>query len=155
VRAGRFESHHAITTLMYRYAECIDRADFDGLATLFAHGRIRSSAGPAGSGWSGAEVRDFYAGTNKVHEDGTLRTRHLNANPITDIDEEAGVAEVRSTYVVLQATAKLPFQPIVGGRYEDRFERVDGAWRWAERLIHVDQVGDVSEHLNLDPKLLS
>jgi hypothetical protein len=65
------------------------------------------------------------------------------------------VASVRSSYVVFQATAKLPFQPIVGGRYEDRFEYVAGAWRWAERLIHVDQVGDVSEHLALDPKLLT
>ncbi|MEN8159996.1 MAG: nuclear transport factor 2 family protein [Myxococcota bacterium] len=155
MRPGRWESHHAITTLMYRYAECIDCADFDGLAALFAHGTIRSSAGPTGSGWSGDAVRDFYARANKVHDDGTLRTRHLNANPITNIDEAAGIATVRSTYVVLQATAKLPFQPIVGGRYEDRFERVDGVWRWAERLIHVDQVGDVSEHLNLDPKLLS
>jgi hypothetical protein len=62
---------------------------------------------------------------------------------------------VRSSYVVFQATAKLPFQPIVGGRYEDRFERVGGAWRFTERLIHVDQVGDVSEHLALDPKLLA
>ena len=153
--AGTWESHHAITTLMYRYAECIDAADFAGLAALFAHGRIRSSSGPAGSGWSGDEVRQFYSRTNRVHEDGTLRTRHLNANAIVDIDEASGTARVRSTYVVLQATKKLPFQPIVGGRYEDRFERVDGAWRWAERLIHVDQVGDVSEHLALDPKLLA
>jgi len=153
--AGTWESHHAITTLMYRYAECIDAADFAGLAALFAHGRIRSSSGPAGSGWSGDEVRQFYSRTNRVHEDGTLRTRHLNANAIVDIDEASGTARVRSTYVVLQATKKLPFQPIVGGRYEDRFERADGAWRWAERLIHVDQVGDVSEHLALDPKLLA
>jgi hypothetical protein len=43
----------------------------------------------------------------------------------------------------------------VGGRYEDRFERVGGAWRWSERLIHVDQLGDVSEHLNLDRSLLT
>ena len=153
--AGTWESHHAITTLMYRYAECIDAADFAGLAALFAHGRIRSSAGPAGAGWSGDEVREFYSRTNRVHEDGTLRTRHVNANALVEIDEAAGTAHVRSTYVVLQATKKLPFQPIVGGRYEDRFERVAGAWRWAERLIHVDQVGDVSEHLALDPKLLS
>ena len=155
MRAGRWESFHAITSLMYRYAECIDRADFAGLGELFAHGRIRSSSGPATSGWSGDEVRAFYARTNKVHDDGTLRTRHVNANPLADIDEEAGVATLRSTYVVFQATAKLTFQPIVAGRYEDRFERKDGEWRWSERLIHVDQVGDVSEHLALDPKLLT
>jgi 3-phenylpropionate/cinnamic acid dioxygenase small subunit len=155
MRAGSWESHHAITTLMYRYAECIDAADFAGLAALFAHGRIRSSSGTAQSGWSGDQVREFYSRTNRVHDDGTLRTRHVNANPIVDVDEAAGTATVRSTYVVFQATAKLPFQAIVGGRYEDRFERVGGEWRWSERLIHVDQVGDVSEHLALDPKLLS
>ena len=154
MRAGSFESYHAITTLLFRYAECIDRADFAGLGELFAHGRIRSSSGPAESGWSGDQIREFYARTNRVHEDGTLRTRHLNTNHLVDIDEAAGVATVRSAYVVFQATAKLPFQPIVGGRYEDRFERVAGEWRWRERLIHVDQVGDITEHLALDPKLL-
>ena len=89
MRAGTWESYHAITTLLFRYAECIDRADFAGLGALFAHGRIRSSSGPAGSGWSGDEVRDFYARTNRVHEDGTLRTRHLNTNHLVDIDEAA------------------------------------------------------------------
>ena len=34
--AGTWESHHAITTLMYHYAECVDAADFDGIAELFA-----------------------------------------------------------------------------------------------------------------------
>ena len=29
--AGTWESHHAITTLMYHYAECVDAADFDGI----------------------------------------------------------------------------------------------------------------------------
>ena len=153
--AGSWESYHAISSLLFRYAECIDRADFAGLGQLFAHGRIRSSAGPAGSGWSGDQVREFYARTNRVHEDGTLRTRHLNTNHLVDIDEGAGVASVRSAYVVFQATPKLPFQPIVGGRYEDRFERREGEWRWIDRLIHVDQVGDVSEHLNLDRSLLT
>ncbi|MGH7288395.1 MAG: nuclear transport factor 2 family protein, partial [Myxococcota bacterium] len=145
----------AITTLLFRYAECIDRADFAGLGQLFAHGRIRSSSGPAGDAWSGDQVREFYARTNRVHDDGTLRTRHLNTNHVVDIDEPAGVASVRSAYVVFQATPKLPFQPIVGGRYEDRFERSDAEWRWIDRLIHVDQVGDVSEHLNLDRSLLT
>jgi hypothetical protein len=52
--------------------------------------------------------------------------------------------------VVFQATADLPLQPIVAGRYQDRFERVEGVWRFAEREMNVQQVGDVHEHLNID-----
>jgi len=148
--AGTWESHHAITTLMFRYAECIDQADFEGLARLFAHAQIRSSAGDPTRGIPGARMPEFYAGTNKVHADGTLRTRHLTTNVLIEIDEAADAATARSYYVVLQATPALPFQPIVGGRYEDRFARVDGAWRFADRLIHVDQIGDVSQHLTFD-----
>jgi hypothetical protein len=40
-------------------------------------------------------------------------------------------------------------QPIVGGRYRDRFRRIDGAWVFVERFIQVDQIGDVSDNLNL------
>ncbi len=149
--AGTWESHHAITTLMFRYAECVDTADFDGLSELFAHGTLGStSAADAESGMSGAAIGRFYAATNRVHEDGTLRTRHLSTNVRIDIDEAADRATARSYYVVLQQTQKLPFQPIVGGRYDDRFERVDGQWRFAERVVHVDQLGDVSEHLTFD-----
>ncbi len=149
--AGTWESHHAITTLLFRYAECVDQADFEGLSALFAHGRIRSSsADDAESGMRAEQVGRFYAATNRVHEDGTLRTRHLATNIQIDIDEETDRATARSYYVVLQATVRLPFQPIAGGRYEDRFERHDGAWRFADRLIHVDQIGDMSEHLSFD-----
>ena len=149
--AGTWESHHAITTLMFRYAECVDTADFDGLSTLFAHGRMRStSAADSETGMTGEAIGRFYAATNRVHDDGTLRTRHVSTNVQIDIDEAGDQATARSYYVVLQQTPKLPFQPIVGGRYEDRFERVEGAWHFAERLVHVDQLGDVSEHLTFD-----
>ena len=149
--AGSWESHHAITSLMFRYAECVDTADFDGLSALFAHGQMRSTAAAdSENGMRGEQVGRFYAATNRVHADGTLRTRHVSTNILTDIDEAAGVATARSYYVVLQATPDLPFQAIVGGRYEDRFERVGGEWRFAGRLIHVDQIGDMSEHLSID-----
>jgi len=149
--AGTWESHHAISNLMFRYAECVDQADFDGLSELFAHGSVRStSAADSEQAMSGAAVGRFYAATNRVHDDGTLRTRHLATNVRIDIDEANDRATARSYYVVLQATPKLPFQAIVGGRYEDRFERVDGAWRFADRLVHVDQIGDMSEHLSFD-----
>jgi 3-phenylpropionate/cinnamic acid dioxygenase small subunit len=149
--AGTWESHHAITTLMFRYAECVDRADFDGLSALFANADLHSTAAAPGTPpMRGAQIGRFYAATNRVHPDGTLRTRHLSTNVMIDIDEAADRATARSYFVVLQATEKLPFQPIAGGRYDDRFERVSGAWRFAERLIHVDQIGDMSQHLSFD-----
>jgi 3-phenylpropionate/cinnamic acid dioxygenase small subunit len=147
--AGNWESHHAILNLMFRYTECVDQANFDGLSELFAHGQIRSNS-MEDSALVGAAVGKFYKSINVVHEDGTLRTRHLTTNVRIDIEEDDDRATARSYFVVLQATTKLPFQPIVGGRYEDRFERVDGEWRVAERVMLVDQIGNVEEHLSFD-----
>lgn len=149
--AGTWESHHAISNLMFRYAECVDLADFDGLSELFAHGSMRStSADESEHGMTGAQVGRFYEATNRVHGDGTLRTRHLSTNVRIEIDEAADTATAKSYYVVFQATDALPFQAIVGGRYEDRFERANGSWRFADRLVIVDQIGNMAEHLTFD-----
>jgi hypothetical protein len=40
-----------------------------------------------------------------------------------------------------------PLQAIACGRYEDAFERTAGRWRFADRLIVLDLVGDLSHHL--------
>ncbi|MFI9306928.1 nuclear transport factor 2 family protein [Streptomyces triculaminicus] len=48
---------------------------------------------------------------------------------------------------MLQALPDLPPQPIAGGRYHDRFERHDGQWRFVERRVRINLVGDVSRHL--------
>jgi hypothetical protein len=80
--------------------------------------------------------------------DGSPRTRHITANAVIDVDTDAGVAHASSSYVVFQGTPDLPLQPIVTGRYADRFARADdGHWRWAERRYAVDHVGDLSHHL--------
>jgi hypothetical protein len=50
-------------------------------------------------------------------------------------------------FAALQALPGLSLQPVASGRYHDRFERRDGQWRFAERRVHVDLVGDVSRHL--------
>jgi 3-phenylpropionate/cinnamic acid dioxygenase small subunit len=147
--AGTWESYHAITTLMYRYTEYIDAADFDAIADLFADA-ILTNEGVAGEIAGGDAIKQLYTSTNRVHDDGTLRTRHLTANVIVDIDESAGTASTRSSFVVLQQTPALQLQPIVTGRYRDRFARVDGSWRFAQRHIIVDHVGDVREHLAFD-----
>ena len=84
---------------------------------------------------------------NRVHDDGTLRTRHLATNLIVDIDEDANSASARSAFVVFQQTSQLPLQPIVTGRYRDEFARTSGGWHFTRRHIIVDHVGDVREHL--------
>jgi 3-phenylpropionate/cinnamic acid dioxygenase small subunit len=147
--AGTWESHHAITSLMFRYAECVDGADFDGIAALFAEGKI-TNEGVAGAIIGPDAVRKLYERTNRVHEDGTTRTRHVNSNVIVDIDDDAVHASARSSFVVFQQTPALALQPIVSGRYRDAFVGAGGVWHFDSRHIYVDHVGDVREHLTFD-----
>jgi 3-phenylpropionate/cinnamic acid dioxygenase small subunit len=145
--AGSWESYHAITTLLFQYAECIDAADFDGIGRLFADAKITNEGYDAEIVGAGA-VANLYRSTNRVHDDGTLRTRHLTSNVIVDIDEAAGTAQTRSAFVVFQATAGVPLQPIVSGRYRDDFATRDGVWSFTHRHIVLDHVGNVGEHLH-------
>ncbi len=147
--AGEWGSHHAITTLMYRYAECVDAADFTGIGALFAGGEM-TTRGMPGAIVGADAVAALYAHTNKVHSNGTLLTRHLTTNVIVDIDEANDAATARSSFVVFQATPAVALAPIIAGRYRDRFERSDGAWRFAQREMDVQQIGNVSDHLLID-----
>ena len=147
--AGTWESHHAITTLLYHYAELMDAADFDGVRELFSDA-VLTNEGVSEEVVGGEAIAKLYRRTNRVHDDGTLRTRHLTTNVIIDIDENADIATARSAFVVLQETPGLPLQPIATGRYRDEFRRSSGDWRFARRHIAVDHVGNVSEHLAFD-----
>jgi 3-phenylpropionate/cinnamic acid dioxygenase small subunit len=149
VGAGTWESYHAVTTLLYRYAELMDAADFDGVAKLFEHATL-TNEGVEGAVKGSQAIGNLYRRTNRVHDDGTLRTRHVTTNVLTDIDERLGTADVRSTFVVFQQTPNLPLQPIVSGRYRDHFVRRGNVWRFDQRHIAVDHVGNVSEHLTFD-----
>ena len=146
---GTWESYHAISSLMFQYVECIDAADFDGIAALFVDA-VMTNEGVEGEIAGGDAIKALYERTNKVHPDGTTRTRHITANVQVDIDEAAGTATARSSFVVFQQTPKTPLQPIVTGRYRDRFTRADSTWCFAHRHIVVDHVGDVSDHLTFD-----
>jgi 3-phenylpropionate/cinnamic acid dioxygenase small subunit len=147
--AGTWESHHAISTLCYRYAEMMDAADFDGLAELFADAQLTNEGVPDAV-VGGEAIAALYRRMNRVHDDGTLRTRHLTTNLAIEIDEAAGTATARSAFVVFQQTPQLPLQPVVTGRYRDEFARTGGAWHFTRRHIVVDHVGDVREHLTFD-----
>lgn len=149
-RVSRIDSATEICNLIYRYAELIDAGRFEDLVEdLFGHTRF--IVGPEGTPTIGPqEMLEMFRSTTIRHEDGTPRTKHLVTNPILDIDEDAGTATCRSYYTVFQQTDTLALQPVVSGRYHDRFERAEGAWRFAERdYTKVDLMGDLSQHLRI------
>lgn len=138
-----------IENLVYTYAERIDAGDLDGVAALFAHGRICGvEDGPPETVFEGtARVRQMYEMATRLYDDGTPKTKHFTTNVRVDVDEEAGTARASAYYCVTQATPELPLQVIVTGHYRDTFHRVDGAWWFDSRTMYVDQVGDTSRHL--------
>ncbi|OBI50013.1 Ring hydroxylating enzyme beta subunit [Mycobacterium kyorinense] len=143
------DSARLIENLIYTYAERMDAGDLDGVAALFAHGRICGiENGPPESVFTGAaEVRTMYEMAVRLHDDGTPKTKHITSNVQIFVDEAAGVAESRSYYAVTQAAADLPLQVIVTGRYHDTFHRIDEMWWFDTRIMFIDQVGDTSRHL--------
>lgn len=140
----------AITNLLYRYAEAMDAGDFAAAAELFRHARV--VVGPGGEAVDADGIRAIWEQSVVRYEDGTPRTKHVTTNPIVEIDHQAGTATCRSYYTVFQQVGDGPLQPIIAGRYHDRFERVDGTWRFSERDYRLmDLFGDLSAHLTMDP----
>ncbi len=137
-------SYRAIERLIATYAELVDGGDFAGVGVLLADATFTGSAGSV-SGQDAIEkmLRDSVI----VYDDGTPRTKHLITNLAIEVDERGGAAVSRSYFTALQALPDLALQPIVSGRYDDRFERRDGHWRFVERRVRTDLVGDLSHHL--------
>jgi len=135
-----------IQNLVYRYAELIDLGDFDGLGNLLGDAEVGSADSPESLTGIDAVVAMFTSSTRR-YPDGTPRTKHVTTNLILEIDDAAGTATCRSYFTVLQQVPDLPLQPIIAGRYHDRFVRDGDTWRFAERRFHIDLVGDLSQHL--------
>ncbi|MET7903108.1 nuclear transport factor 2 family protein [Streptomyces sp. NPDC005355] len=137
-------SYRAVENLIARYAELVDDGDFAGLGSLLADATFTGSSAPV----SGREtIEKMFRDTLIVYADGTPRTQHVTTNIAIEVDEQASTAVSRSYVTVLQALPDLPLQPIASGRYHDRFERRNGQWRFVERRVRINLVGDVSRHL--------
>ena len=138
-----------IQNLVHRYAELIDLGDFDGLGDLLGDAEVGSADSPGSLSGRDAVV-DLFTSTTRRYPDGTPRTKHVTTNLIVDVDEEGGTATCRSYFTVLQQVDGLPLQPVIAGRYRDRFLRTAAGWEFAERRFSIDLVGDVSRHLLTD-----
>lgn len=133
-----------IENLISRYAFLVDDGDFEGLGDLLDHCDFTLGAGPAVRGR--AAVVSLARGALQLHSDGTPRTRHVTSNVLIEIDASAGTATGRAYYTVFQAVGDFPLQAVACGTYLDRFERLEGVWRFAERSVETRLVGDTSRH---------
>jgi SnoaL-like domain len=118
--------------------------EFAKLGDLLAEADFSLNGGPVIRGRDAIEK--FAHDTLRTYGDGTPRTRHVTTNIIIETDEEAGTAVSRSYYTVFQSLPDFPLQAIASGRYQDRFQRRNGQWCFAERIARTSFTGDVSHH---------
>ncbi len=135
-----------IRNLLGSYCELVDAGDHAGVGGLFGEDGVLAAEDGTVIARGREAIADFYARTTKRH-DGFPRTKHLVASTVLEPGDD-GAVTARSSFLVLQATDGLPLQPIITGRYVDRFEPDDaGGWRWAERRFTADLVGHLGHHL--------
>jgi 3-phenylpropionate/cinnamic acid dioxygenase small subunit len=134
----------AVAALVHRYAELLDAGDLDGVADLFA-AATWSSGGRTLTGR--AAVRRIYDGV--LLYDGRPMTKHVISDLRIDLDGDT--ASARCDFTVLQAPPGRRLQPVLAGRYHDRFTSDGGTWRFAERTIVTDLAGDLRHHFRPGP----
>jgi ketosteroid isomerase-like protein len=126
-----------ITALVHSYALLLDGGDTEAVVALFEHSTLRSE--PNGSVLHGSdEIRPVY---QRLAADGAPRTKHLLTNLTVAVEAEAGTAASHCYWTVLREVPTGGIDVMLSGQYVDRFEKVDGSWRFADRLIRVDLGG--------------
>jgi len=138
----------AIENLIFRYARYVDTARYEALGRLFQNGTVTANT-LDGSIVGEDAVREYWKSANKRYPDGTPRTHHMITNLEFEVGEGGRHVDVRSCFMVFQATELLPLQPIAGGRYQDRFQKFDGVWGYVTKHIEVTMLGEMSHHLNV------
>lgn len=139
-----------IRSLLGTYCRLIDAGDFAGVGALMAQAVLRTEDGTVLA--TGAEeVERLYAGLVRLHDDGTPGTQHVVANTTFDEPAADGTVTATSAYLVLQAVAAVPLQPIVTGTYVDTFapDPSAGGWRFTERRFGIGRSGVLEHHLTI------
>jgi ketosteroid isomerase-like protein len=123
-------SERAIENLISSYAFLNDDADITGLGELFADA-VCTLDGVTARGRQ--EIQALARNIIDVGADGRS-TSHEITNIMIEVDEVGGTAIGRAYWTLYQAVSGTPRQPVLSGRYLDRFERRNGRWRFAERI---------------------
>jgi ketosteroid isomerase-like protein len=147
------DAERSIENLIYSYAGFVDDGDIASVAALFGEAVIGVDG--MEDGLRGQEkIEALLRSTIRLHDDGTPRTKHVTTNVLIEVADDEATATARSYFTVFQAVDGLGLQPIVAGRYRDRFAQSDGRWHFVERRFTTDLIGDISRHLLAGPEIL-
>jgi hypothetical protein len=143
VEAGTVDVE-ALRALIHEYAFRLDAGDLNGVAALFEHAELRSTRHDRVLRGA-AEARTLYDPII-IYDDGTPRTMHQLTNVTIVVADDGAAASARTYFTVLAVTAQ-GLHPILAGEYRDKFARVDGTWRFTERVFVPTLIGDMSGHM--------
>ncbi len=133
---------------LVRLAHLLDRQDINDCLVKFSRGMDRfdrelflEAFHPEATIAAGIFVggpADLYDWASAMHEQGQLATQHNLLNHTCDIDGDTAHSE---TYYLYAVRNRDETNWLAGGRYIDRLERRDGAWRIAMRTNIIEWSG--------------
>ena len=131
-RLGELLDRQDIHDALIRFSRGMDRFDRDAFLSAF-HADAEIAAGT----FVGQPVA-LYDWARDMHDVGQTATHHALLNHSCDLDGDTAHTE---TYYLFAARNRDDSNWIAGGRYIDRFERRDGAWRIAVRSTVIEWSG--------------
>jgi hypothetical protein len=137
------DDYAEISGLLHLYAELLNTGQFARVGELFAHGRVRVKGNP--NVYEGAEeVAEMYRSTTNVPEQGPDSLLYVTNLQVS----VKGLTATAKSYFMAYHQRPGVILPVVGGRYEDELAKVGDTWTFADRLMHIDLIGDLGTHLN-------
>ena len=139
---ARSEIHDRIVAL----SRAMDRADEALLRSLW-HPGAQLELGGYFSGTAEEFITYMLETARRM-----VRMAHTVANEWINVDGDAAVAESYAIGFSTSRTDESDQDAIVGGRYLDRFERIDGTWKFTHRtFVHDWQIEQPSTDQRDDP----
>jgi SnoaL-like domain len=140
VGGGSADAGQDILRTMYRYARALDYGLEDEWLDVFTPDARYDTILPDGSYFvhltGHDELRAFLVGY--PHPPDSYQ-KHISVSPIIEIDGDEAVAD--SGWVFLtRAPGGLAPRLAAFGRYRDRLRRLNGVWRFSERICDTEAV---------------
>ena len=139
-RIDRLESREEIRALLVRYGLAVDDRDYDALGSLFTTDAVLRQASGAVKG-EGPGVLQYFV--DHLPELGpTNHFVHGEVVEFDDVDPDLATGVVTAHAEVLRQGVPM----VTAMRYLDTFRRVEGVWRFAERVQTYMYFLDVREY---------